>query len=74
MTPEWMAKLLPILAPIARSIRRLAGCLEAGAADYIAKAVNSDELIGLLGIRLFGKQRMRRGGRYDPFHGEHSRR
>jgi CheY-like chemotaxis protein len=46
-------------------------CLEAGASDYIAKPVNSEELIGLLRIWLFGKQQARRGGRYDAIHREH---
>jgi CheY-like chemotaxis protein len=32
-------------------------CLEAGASDYIAKPVNSDELLSLLRIWLFGKQK-----------------
>jgi DNA-binding response OmpR family regulator len=32
-------------------------CLEAGASDYIAKPVNTEELLALLRIWLFGKQR-----------------
>ena len=66
-------KLLPILALTARAMKGdREKCLEAGASDYIAKPVNSDELIGLLRIWLFGKQSSRRGGRYDSIHGEHS--
>jgi DNA-binding response OmpR family regulator len=39
-------------------------CLEAGASDYIAKPVNTEELLALLRIWLFGKQRSARA-RYD---------
>jgi len=65
-------KILPILALTARAMKGdREKCLEAGASDYIAKPVNSEELIGLLRIWLFGKHRARRGGRYDAIHGEH---
>ncbi|HET9916606.1 MAG TPA: response regulator, partial [Candidatus Binatia bacterium] len=65
-------RLLPILALTARAMKGdREKCLEAGASDYIAKPVNSEELIGLLRIWLFGKKRAGRGGRYDAIHGEH---
>ena len=65
-------KILPILALTARAMKGdREKCLEAGASDYIAKPVNSEELIGLLRIWLFGKQQARRGGRYNAIHGEH---
>jgi CheY-like chemotaxis protein len=35
-------------------------CLEAGASDYIAKPVDTDELLALLRIWLFGKQPLTR--------------
>jgi DNA-binding response OmpR family regulator len=33
-------------------------CLDAGASDYIAKPVDAGELLALLRIWLFGKQRI----------------
>jgi CheY-like chemotaxis protein len=35
-------------------------CLAAGASDYIAKPVNAEELLALLRIWLFGKQKLSR--------------
>ena len=54
-------RLLPILALTAKAMKGdREKCLEAGASDYIAKPVNTDELLGLLRIWLFGKQRISR--------------
>jgi CheY-like chemotaxis protein len=53
--------LLPILALTAKAMKGdREKCLDAGASDYIAKPVNTDELLGLLRIWLFGKQRIGR--------------
>jgi CheY-like chemotaxis protein len=54
-------RLLPILALTAKAMKGdREKCLEAGASDYIAKPVNTDELVSLLRIWLFGKQRTAR--------------
>jgi CheY-like chemotaxis protein len=54
-------RLLPILALTAKAMKGdREKCLDAGASDYIAKPVNTEELLALLRIWLFGKQRSAR--------------
>jgi CheY-like chemotaxis protein len=58
-------RLLPILALTAKAMKGdREKCLEAGASDYIAKPVNTDELLALLRVWLFGKQKSSRA-RYE---------
>jgi CheY-like chemotaxis protein len=54
-------RLLPILALTAKAMKGdRERCLQAGASDYIAKPVNTEELLALMRIWLFGKKKVRR--------------
>ena len=54
--PEYAS--LPLIAVTAKAMKvDRSKCIEAGASDYIAKPVNNEELLGLLRIWLFGKQK-----------------
>jgi CheY-like chemotaxis protein len=62
-------RLLPILALTAKAMKGDRDkCLEAGASDYIAKPVNTDELLALLRIWLYGKQKNSRAGHEQRMH------
>jgi CheY-like chemotaxis protein len=55
-------RLLPILALTAKAMKGdRERCLQAGASDYIAKPVNTEELLALLRIWLFGRKKAMRG-------------
>jgi len=52
-------RVLPILALTAKAMKGdREKCLEAGASDYIAKPVNTEEMLALLRIWLFGKPKV----------------
>ncbi len=54
-------RLLPILALTAKAMKGdRERCLQAGASDYIAKPVNTDELLALLRIWLYGRKKAMR--------------
>jgi CheY-like chemotaxis protein len=60
---------LPIIALTAKAMKGdREKCLEAGASDYIAKPVNTDELLALLRIWLFGKQKSSRARHEQRIH------
>ena len=67
-------RLLPIFALTARAMKGdREKCLEAGASDYIAKRVNTEELLALLRIWLFGKQKFAQIQYDQRTNGEHPR-
>jgi CheY-like chemotaxis protein len=54
-------RVLPMLALTAKAMKGdREKCLEAGASDYIAKPVNTEELLALLRVWLFGKPKVSR--------------
>ena len=67
-------RLLPILSLTAKAMKGdREKCLEAGASDYIAKPVNTEELLALLRVWLFGKQKMPKITYEHRANGEHPR-
>ncbi len=62
-------RVLTILALTAKAMKGdREKCLEAGASDYIAKPVNTDELLALLRVWLFGKQKNSRARHEQRLH------
>ncbi|MGH7844966.1 MAG: response regulator, partial [Candidatus Binatia bacterium] len=65
---------LPILALTAKAMRGdREKCLEAGASDYIAKPVNAEELLSMLRIWFFGKEKAARLPYGNRANSEHPR-